>query len=74
MAPSRPRHFRVTERTIAYANGVATTSGYSPQLEWLNTVSTVRSATTLQSATYTRDAMGRITAIDGKPGRGRLEL
>ena len=51
--------------TISYANGVATTYGYSLQREWLNTVSTVKGATVLQSATYTRDFAGRITGIDG---------
>jgi hypothetical protein len=39
--------------------------GYSATREWLNTVSTVKGATTIQSATYTRDPMGRITGIDG---------
>jgi YD repeat-containing protein len=38
---------------------------YSPQREWLNSVSTVKPATTIQTATYTRDFAGRITGIDG---------
>lgn len=51
--------------TISYANGVATTYAYSPQRAWLNSVSTVKGATTIQTATYTRDFAGRITGIDG---------
>lgn len=51
--------------TIGYANGVTTTYTYSPQRGWLNTVATAKGTTTIQSATYTRDAAGRITGIDG---------
>jgi len=51
--------------SIAYANGVATTYTYSATRVWLNTVSTVKGGTIIQSVTYTRDFAGRITGIDG---------
>lgn len=51
--------------SIAYASGVTTTYTYSPTRGWLNTVSTVKGATVIQSATITRDFAGRITGIDG---------
>lgn len=51
--------------SIAYANGVTTTYTYSAQRGWLNTVSTVKGGTVIQSATITRDFAGRITGIDG---------
>jgi RHS repeat-associated protein len=51
--------------TISYANGVSTTYAYSPQRGWLNSVSTVKGTTTIQTATYSRDVAGRITGIDG---------
>lgn len=51
--------------TISYANGVTTTYTYSPTRSWLNSVSTVKAATPIQSYTYTRDFAGRITGIDG---------
>jgi hypothetical protein len=51
--------------TISYANGVATTYGYSATRGWLNTVSSVKTPTTIEAFTYSRDNAGRITAIDG---------
>jgi len=51
--------------TIAYANGVSTTYGYSATREWLSSVSTKLGTTTIQSVAYSRDGAGRITGIDG---------
>ena len=55
-------------RSIAYANGVTTSFTYSPQRRWLTSFETKQAnGTVLLAATYTRDAVGRITVIDG-PG------
>jgi RHS repeat-associated protein len=51
----------LTSRT--QANGVVTTKTYSPQRMWLNNISTVKGATTLQNLTYGRDDEGKITSI-----------
>ncbi|WP_037068385.1 toxin TcdB middle/N-terminal domain-containing protein, partial [Allorhizobium undicola] len=51
--------------SITYANGVKTTFSYSPQRGWLTGIVTQNSAgTRLLGASYSRDAAGRITAID----------
>lgn len=50
---------------IGYANGVTTAYEYHPIRFWLNRVSTMKGATPIQSFTYTHDAAGRITAVDG---------
>ncbi|MEX3012084.1 RHS repeat-associated core domain-containing protein, partial [Hoeflea sp. TYP-13] len=51
---------------ITYANGVTTDFTYSPQRRWLTGIVTTKAdATVLMNNSYTRDAMGRITAITG---------
>jgi hypothetical protein len=50
---------------IAYASGVATTYAYDPERGWLDSVVTALAGTTLQSFYYTRDAAGRISALNG---------
>ena len=53
-------------RRIDYANGVYTTFEYSPQRRWLTRVTTTLPSTVkLIDNVYTRDALGRITAIAG---------
>ena len=51
---------------ITYANGVTTDFTYSPQRRWLTRIVTTKADTTvLLDNSYTRDNMGRITAITG---------
>jgi hypothetical protein len=55
---------RGNQTNIARPNAVTTAFGYSPQRGWLLTQRTNNTtATPLQDATYTRDALGRITAV-----------
>jgi RHS repeat-associated protein len=51
--------------TTTYANGVATTYGYSSTRGWLSSISAVNGTTTIESLTYGRDAAGRITSVAG---------
>jgi uncharacterized protein RhaS with RHS repeats len=58
-------------RKITYANGVYTQFGYSPTRRWLTGITTRTAAGGYITAnTYTRDAKGRITAIDGLGASG----
>lgn len=50
---------KVTQAT--YANGVVTTNSYSAARGWLNGLTVVKSGTTIENKTYTREANGRIT-------------
>ncbi|MEZ5812991.1 MAG: RHS repeat-associated core domain-containing protein [Rhizobiaceae bacterium] len=53
-------------RRIEYANGVVTEFFYSAQRRWLTRIVTTRpGGIKLIDSTYTRDALGRITAIAG---------
>ena len=52
-------------KVITYANGVVATYGYNAARGWLDTISAVKSATTIESLTYTHDFAGRITAVAG---------
>ncbi len=53
-------------RRIDYANGVWTTFTYSPTRRWLTRIVTTRpGGTKILDTAYTRDLVGRITAIDG---------
>jgi YD repeat-containing protein len=55
---------RGNQTNIARANATTTAFGYSPQRGWLLTQLTSNTtATPLQDATYTRDALGRITVV-----------
>lgn len=53
-------------KSISYANGVSTAFTYSPTRRWLTRiVTTAPGSVVLMDTSYTRDAAGRITAIDG---------
>ncbi len=52
-------------KSTSYANGVATTYGYSPTRGWLSSISAVNGATSIESLAYGRDAAGRITSVTG---------
>lgn len=56
-------------KTIAYASGVATTFSYSPTRLWLTRLETLAPDGTTRRlySTYTRDLLGRVTAI-AEPG------
>ena len=55
---------RGNQTNVTRANAVTTAFGYSPQRGWLLTQLTNNtSPTPLQDVTYTRDALGRITAV-----------
>ncbi|MCP4407853.1 MAG: hypothetical protein GY807_08850 [Gammaproteobacteria bacterium] len=52
---------------IIYANGITTDFTYSPERRWLTRIVTTKAdATVLMDNSYVRDAMGRITAINGQ--------
>ncbi len=51
--------------SIAYANGVTTSYGYSATRGWLNSVVTTKGGTTLAQFTYVRDPAGFITSVAG---------
>ncbi len=54
-------------KRIVYANGVTTAFTYSPTRRWLMRIVTTRSnGVELIDNSYTRDAMGKITAISGQ--------
>ncbi|MCR4269523.1 hypothetical protein NUU27_25415, partial [Nitratireductor sp. ZSWI3] len=53
-------------RQITYANGVTTRFSYSPTRRWLTQMVTTRpNGSKLLDNSYTRDKLGRITAING---------
>lgn len=52
-------------KSTSYANGVSATYAYSATRSWLNSISAVKGATTIESLTYGRDAAGRITSVTG---------
>jgi len=54
---------RGNQTNVLRQNGVATTSGYSPERGWLLTQLTAGTTGTLQNLTYTRDGRGRITDV-----------
>jgi RHS repeat-associated protein len=49
--------------SITRANAVNSTLTYSPQRGWLTALNTAKGATVIQDYGYTRDALGRITAV-----------
>ena len=49
--------------TFTRANGVVSTYGHSDQRGWLDSLTTLSGATSIQALTYTRDAAGQITAV-----------
>jgi RHS repeat-associated protein len=51
--------------TRTYASGAVATYSYSPSRGWLNSIAIVDGTTTVGGFTYTHDAAGRITAVDG---------
>jgi YD repeat-containing protein len=55
---------------IGYANGVGTGFNYNPQRRWLNAILTLKGTTELQDLVYTRDNLGRITAVVSGTDRG----
>jgi RHS repeat-associated protein len=49
--------------SVTRANTVNSTLTYSPQRGWLTALNTAKGATVIQDYGYTRDALGRITAV-----------